>query len=356
VAMKPLITALVDTYNHEKYIEQALVSVLEQGLPAAELEIVVVDDGSTDETASIIRKFAPRVKHVRKKNGGQASAFNAGFAEARGEIIAILDGDDWWAAGKLAAVAEALEKNPEAAAVGHGYYEFDEKTGESRVCVPGQRTSVNLRGPEATIAAQRAWPFLLMGALTVRRRLLEWIMPLPEEMRFMADTALQTAAMAMGAVILDEPLFYYRYHAQNLYAMDASDAARLRRKWQMTELVYGRVYRMLIELGVPEESVSTLLEGTWMDAKRSRLSKFGGSRLEAFQTEMQSFRADFKNPSAGYRLFKYLVVGAATLLLPARRFYELRNWYAEKNLGRYRGRILKAEVSGSGSRNDRAEK
>jgi len=89
----------VDTYNHERYIEQALVSVLEQGLSPAELEIVVVDDGSTDQTPSLIQKFAPRVKHVRKKNGGQASAFNAGFAEARGEIVAFLDGDDWWANG-----------------------------------------------------------------------------------------------------------------------------------------------------------------------------------------------------------------------------------------------------------------
>src|ERR1700676_1986893 len=110
--MKPLITALVETYNHEKYIEQALVSVLEQGLSPTELEIVVVDDGSTDKTASIIQKFAPRVRHGRKKNGGQASAFNAGFAEARGEIIAMLDGDDWWVEGKLAAVVEALERNP----------------------------------------------------------------------------------------------------------------------------------------------------------------------------------------------------------------------------------------------------
>ena len=78
-----------------------------------------------------------------------------------------------------------------------------------------------------------------------------------------------------------------------------------------------------------------------MDARRSRLSKFGGTRLEAFKTEMQSFRASFKNPSAGYRLFKYLVVGAATLLLPARRFYQLRSWYAEKELARYRERLVK---------------
>jgi glycosyltransferase involved in cell wall biosynthesis len=85
--MKPLITALVDTYNHERYIEQALVSVLEQGLSAAELEIVVVDDGSTDNTASNIQKFGPRVKHLRKKNGGQASALNAGYAESQGWFL-----------------------------------------------------------------------------------------------------------------------------------------------------------------------------------------------------------------------------------------------------------------------------
>jgi glycosyltransferase involved in cell wall biosynthesis len=84
--MKPLVTGLIDTYNHERYIEQAIVSVLEQGLSAEELEIVVVDDGSTDGTASIVEKFAPRVRHVRKKNGGQASAFNVGYRESRGRL------------------------------------------------------------------------------------------------------------------------------------------------------------------------------------------------------------------------------------------------------------------------------
>jgi glycosyltransferase involved in cell wall biosynthesis len=353
--MRPLITALVDTYNHEKYIEQALTSVLEQGLPEGELEIVVVDDGSTDQTPKVIQKFAPRVKYVGKKNGGQASAFNAGFAEAHGEIVAILDGDDWWAKGKLAAVAEALEKNPEVEAVGHGYYEFDEEAKEARVRVPPKRTTIDLATLESTQAAITAWGFLLMGALTVRRGLLERIMPLPEQMVFMADTAIQTAAMAMGTVVLEEPLFYYRYHAQNLYTIDAKDVARLRRKYQMTELVHDRVHRMLIGLGVPWESASMLLNGTKLDAKRWRLQMFGGSRVEAFQTEMQAFHESFKNPSAGYRLFKYLVVGTATMLLPPQRFYQLRSWYSERELGRYRGRLLGKDVSddyrgpGSGS-------
>lgn len=345
--MKPLITALVDTYNHEKYVEQAVVSVVEQGLSAAEMEIVVVDDGSTDKTASIVEKFGPRVRLVRKKNGGQASAFNAGFAQARGEIVALLDGDDWWAPGKVAAVAEALEKTPEVAAVGHGFYEFDDDTKETRLRVPRQRTVINIGTPEGAQTALTVWPFLLPSGLTVRRKVLEWIMPLPEEMVFMADSVIQVAAMAMGTLVLEDPLFYYRYHAQNLYSVDAANVGRLRRRYEMTELVYSRVYRTMIDLGVPADSVTTLVSGTWIEAKRWRLEKFGGSRLEAFQTEMQAFRASYKNPSAGYRLFKYVVVGAATLLLPARRFYGMREWYAERQLGRYRERLVRDGVTAS---------
>jgi glycosyltransferase involved in cell wall biosynthesis len=343
--MKPLITALVDTYNHERYIEQALVSVLEQGLSAEELEIVVVDDGSTDKTPAIIQKFVPRVKHVRKKNGGQASAFNAGFAESRGEIVAILDGDDWWAKGKLRAVADALEKNPDVAGIGHAYYGFNEETGEMNVRAPASRQVLNLANVDATRAAIPFWGFLLPSALTVRRRLLERIMPLPEEMVFMADTPIQAAAMAMGTLVLEEPLFYYRYHAQNLYAVEAADVERLRRKYAMTELVHERAYRMLLELGVSEESASTLLNGTWMDARRWRLQRFGGKRREAYQTEMKAFHAEFKNPSVAYRLFKYVVVGGATLVLPPRRFYGIREWYGQRELGRVRDRVARQDVA-----------
>ena len=70
---------------------------------------------------------------VTKKNGGQASAFNAAIPELRGDIVAFLDGDDWFAPGKLTAVMNALEEHPEAASVGHGHYEVHEETNEVRV-------------------------------------------------------------------------------------------------------------------------------------------------------------------------------------------------------------------------------
>src|SRR5580698_5130477 len=136
---KPLISALVNTYNHGPYIAQAVSSVLGQGLSLSELEILVVDDGSTDDTPSIIKKFAPRVRCLHKENGGQASAFNAVIPEARGEIVAFLDGDDWWAKEKLKVVTNYLGARPHVGLVGHGIYEVDSDTGNMKATIP-QRT------------------------------------------------------------------------------------------------------------------------------------------------------------------------------------------------------------------------
>src|SRR5579872_4136617 len=155
---KPLVSVLIDTYNQERYIEQAVASAIEQDFPASEYEILVVDDGSTDRTAEIVKKFCPRVRVLRKKNGGQASAFNAAFPELRGQIVAILDGDDWFAAGKLKAVAEVLEREPEASAAGHGYYEFHERVNEFKKCVPGGRQFLSLSSAQAAGNAMSGWP------------------------------------------------------------------------------------------------------------------------------------------------------------------------------------------------------
>src|SRR6516225_6521253 len=103
--MTPLFSVLIDTYNHQGYIEQAVVSAIEQDFPASDYEILVVDDGSTDHTPEIVRKFEPRVRLLRKENGGQASAINYGTAHAKGTFVAFLDGDDIWLPSKLSRVA-----------------------------------------------------------------------------------------------------------------------------------------------------------------------------------------------------------------------------------------------------------
>lgn len=331
----PVISALIDTYNHERYIEQAIVSVLDQDFPAEEMEIVVVDDGSTDRTPEIVRKFQPRVRLLRKKNGGQASAFNAGFGESRGQLIALLDGDDWWAKGKLAAVVDAFERNPEDAAVSHAYYEVRENPGEARLCGPGEEEVLNLRSPESASAARDHWHFLLPCALTVRRTVLEKVIPIPEILVFSADGPIAATSMAMGVRVLPQGLSCYRVHSANLNAIDEGDVAKTRRKYEIGAAMFEIVQQMLVRQGVPSECVAALLDRPRVHASRIILSS-GGSRLKAFETEMRSFHCEYKNPTLSYRLFKYVVVGAATLLLPPQQFYKMRNWYARRNLARVR--------------------
>src|SRR5258707_4727552 len=141
----PFVSVLIDTYNHERFIEQAIVSALEQDFPASEREILVVDDGSTDRTPEIVRKFASQVRLLRKKNGGQASAFNAGISECKGEIIAFLDSDDWWERRKLSTVAAEFETHPTIGTIGHGIIEVDERGEQLAVVTPKKTWESRLR-------------------------------------------------------------------------------------------------------------------------------------------------------------------------------------------------------------------
>ncbi|HTU33375.1 MAG TPA: glycosyltransferase family 2 protein [Candidatus Acidoferrum sp.] len=329
-AARPALSVLIDTYNHERYIEQAVVSAIEQDFPASEYEIVVVDDGSTDRTPEIVAKFAPRVRLLRKRNGGQASAFNAAVPELRGEIIALLDGDDWFAPGKLTAVATALEQNPEAGAVSHGFYEFHQETSERNLRVPERREFFSLATPETARLSTTYWPFLIIGALTVRRGVLQRIVPIPEVLVFCADGPIAWSAMASGTLVFQDALCYYRHHEANLHTVDAKSRERLRRKSEMLEVMFQQIEQMLPRIGVSKQAMLASFYPWWVVVRRQKLRSLGGDRLEAFRTEMLSFRSQYQNPSIAYRLFKYVTLGAAASLLSPRQFYALWEWYGRQ--------------------------
>ncbi len=115
----PLVTALMPAYNCEKYVGGAIESVLAQSY--GPVEIVVVDDGSTDATRDVVRRFGRRVRLLERGHGGPAAARNTGIAAARGELIAFLDSDDLWKPEKLSLQVPLFE-NPK---VGLVYSNFD---------------------------------------------------------------------------------------------------------------------------------------------------------------------------------------------------------------------------------------
>jgi glycosyltransferase involved in cell wall biosynthesis len=116
------ISVVIPTYNSAALVVEAVESVLAQTRPA--FEVIVVDDGSTDDTAERLAAFGERIKYIPKPNGGVSSARNRGVQEATGECIAFLDADDVWHPRKLEIQLAAFEKHPELAMLGTGTFHW----------------------------------------------------------------------------------------------------------------------------------------------------------------------------------------------------------------------------------------
>jgi len=111
------ISVVIPTYNFGPFLARAIHSVLEQTCPV--LEIIVVDDGSSDETRDVAASFGDRIRYIRQQNRGVSAARNRGIAETRGEWIGFLDADDWWMPHKNEKVQEFLHVHPEAVMIYH---------------------------------------------------------------------------------------------------------------------------------------------------------------------------------------------------------------------------------------------
>ncbi len=102
------VSVIINNYNYGEFLSQAIESALAQ--THAPIEIIAVDDGSTDGSREILSGYGKRVSALLKMNGGQASAFNAGWSASRGDILCFLDADDWWIPEKAARTAELVSK------------------------------------------------------------------------------------------------------------------------------------------------------------------------------------------------------------------------------------------------------
>lgn len=337
---KPFVSVLIDTYNQGHFIEQAIESVLTQGLSPSELEIVVIDDGSTDNTAALVAKFAPRIRYICKKNGGQASAFNAAIPELHGEIIAFLDADDWWTKNKLSAVLDIFQGDPSIGMVGHAYYRcYDERHAGNdltEIVGPEKSTRITLSNSDGARQADPLRNCFGTSRLAIRKTILDKLPPIPEELIFSADAFVLTVAMALAdAYVLEEPLCFYRLHAANLYSFRSSDIAKHRRRYTIIKKLVGVLPRALAAAGVPVEIASALLESDNLEAKQLQLHFDGGWPWETFRTEFLLFHRSYREYSFGYGLYKWLVL-VSTLFVSPRVFYNFREWYVEHNLERFR--------------------
>jgi len=142
----PLVSVIIPLYNQEEYVEEAVTSALAQTFK--DLEVIVVDDGSTDGGVARLVRFGNRIRLIRKPHGGTAGALNVGINQARGEYIAWLSADDVFLPNKLALQVQAMRKRPDAGLCYTDWYIID-KYGR----VIGQMGSPTLPTREAAVEA-----------------------------------------------------------------------------------------------------------------------------------------------------------------------------------------------------------
>jgi glycosyltransferase involved in cell wall biosynthesis len=125
----PKVSVIIPTYNYGRFLGEALQSVLNQTF--ADFEIIVVDDGSTDNTRDVAARFNDnRIRYIYQENRGVSAARNAAIWDSKGEHIAFLDADDIWLPEKLELQVKVLDLRPEVAIVCSDTYFFDDQTGD----------------------------------------------------------------------------------------------------------------------------------------------------------------------------------------------------------------------------------
>ncbi len=125
--MTPKISVIIPTYNSDMYLGEAIQSVLAQTYNLSRVEIIVIDDCSTDKTQELVKKFGNKIINLRlEKNSGVLLATLAGLQKAKADIIAFLDADDIWMPEKLEEIMRVFNDNPHAGLVSHDYVYIDE--------------------------------------------------------------------------------------------------------------------------------------------------------------------------------------------------------------------------------------
>ncbi len=207
--LAPLVSVIIPVYNAAAYVRETVDSALHQAYP--NLEVIVVDDGSTEDLSWVAAAYGTRVRYVRKPNGGPASARNLGIRMASGAYLAFLDADDLWEPDKLRAQMDLLLRHPSVGLVYSAMSEIDEQ-GLLRQPSRGRHAR-----PSGDIAEALFWHnWVPTSTVVIRKACLEQVGGFDEARELISvedyDMWLRIAERH-EALYVDQPLARYRLHA-----------------------------------------------------------------------------------------------------------------------------------------------
>lgn len=207
-----LVSVIIGNYNYGNFIAEAIESVLNQTY--RNFELIVVDDGSSDNSREVIDSYKDKLTAIYQENGGQGAAFNAGFAVSQGEIICFLDSDDYYYQEKLEKVVSVFNQNPDWVQISHGRTSVDV---DGKI-IGRDPTFFNQGDVTHLLIKYGRYAWAVTSALAYRRSVLEKVLPFPKRPRG-GDTYLTATVPFYGKVgYIKEPLMYYRLHGNNMNA------------------------------------------------------------------------------------------------------------------------------------------
>jgi glycosyl transferase family 2 len=282
-ALKPPIASVVlSSYNYGHLIEDAIESVRGQDFPSDELEIIVVDDGSTDDTPRRLLRYESAVRYIRKDNGGQASALNVGIRAARGTVVSLLDADDIWYRDKLRRVIREFE-DPAVDVVNH-HMDVVDAGGRRLGRLPDPHTQGPMPfdpRPLRSYLGGRLPFFPPTSGMSIRASCLRRIGSIPEEFRICADLYLLAILpfYAHEFRLVELPLAEYRIHGQNHWSGPAG-APRPDAMIRVLRLACSHVERVARDLGHDPRHLTRTFRA--MEAEQTiALYRLQGRRLAA---------------------------------------------------------------------------
>lgn len=220
------VSVVIPTYNYARYVGNAIQSVLEQTV--GDCEIVVVDDGSTDETADVVSRFGSRVLYIFQPNRGLSAARNRGIQEASGKWIGFLDADDLWLPSKIERQFASLRGNDERVVL-HSNAFISDESGKKSLCWQYQVSASLQKGLQVEDLLLRNWINVSTGL--VARSVLLSIGGFDERLLASEDWDLWLRLGLAGYqfVYVEEPLAIYRHHEANMHKnVDRMRTAQLR--------------------------------------------------------------------------------------------------------------------------------
>lgn len=267
--MNERFSIIINNFNYGRFLGDAIRSTLDQTWP--DVEVIVVDDGSTDGSRTILSGFGGKIIPVLKTNGGQASAFNAGFAVAGGEYILFLDSDDMLEPGAAREIVARFRQHPGASKVQCRMLLIDGEGVSTGMFEPGGALESGNWRDRVLKLGPSAYPSVPTSASAWPRWFLEKALPMPERgFEVAADAYLKDVSPLYGSTeCVQSPLVRYRVHGANTsYAFWGNETgARLKRDAGHFEMCCNAIQRHAERLGLQADA-QDLIARRWQHVAR----------------------------------------------------------------------------------------